>query len=84
MFRLVAVSLYSATLNEAARRPLKYLYSLPTENYTIDVSGYVNILRTIKRKVFITYHGLKELLLSILYNLARGCNVLLSASSIHK
>ncbi|KAH1024029.1 hypothetical protein HUJ05_003595 [Dendroctonus ponderosae] len=55
VFRVVAVSLYSATLNEAARKPLKYLYSLPTENYTIDVSRLITQINYLPNGI--TGHG---------------------------
>ncbi|XP_050307285.1 gustatory receptor for sugar taste 64f-like isoform X2 [Anthonomus grandis grandis] len=41
VFRFIAVSLYSATLNEASRKPLKYLYCLSTEHYSIDAAATV-------------------------------------------
>ncbi|KAL1491553.1 hypothetical protein ABEB36_012132 [Hypothenemus hampei] len=55
VFRVVAVSLYSATLNEAARKPLKFLYSLPTENYTIDVSRLITQINYLPNGI--TGHG---------------------------
>ncbi|XP_030761238.1 gustatory receptor for sugar taste 64e-like [Sitophilus oryzae] len=55
VFRVVAVSLYSATLNEAARKPLKYLYSLPTENYTTDVSRLITQINYLPNGI--TGHG---------------------------
>ncbi|XP_060517072.1 gustatory receptor for sugar taste 64f-like [Cylas formicarius] len=53
--RVAAVSLYSATLNEAARRPVEYLYSLPTENYTLDVSRLITQINYMQNGI--TGHG---------------------------
>ncbi|XP_066252161.1 uncharacterized protein [Euwallacea similis] len=55
VFRLVAVSLYSATLNEAARKPLKYLYSIPSDDYTIDVSRLITQINYLPNGI--TGHG---------------------------
>ncbi|XP_076270010.1 gustatory receptor for sugar taste 64e-like isoform X1 [Rhynchophorus ferrugineus] len=55
VFRVVAVSLYSATLNESARKPLKYLYSLPTESYTTDVSRLITQINYLPNGI--TGHG---------------------------
>ncbi|XP_030761275.1 gustatory receptor for sugar taste 64f-like [Sitophilus oryzae] len=55
VFRVIAVSLYSATLNEAARKPLKYLYALPTESYTTDVSRLITQINYLPNGI--TGHG---------------------------
>ncbi|CAG9768452.1 unnamed protein product [Ceutorhynchus assimilis] len=55
VFRVVAVSLYSATLNEAASKPLKHLYSLPTQCYTIDVSRLITQINYLPNGI--TGHG---------------------------
>ncbi|KAJ8940981.1 hypothetical protein NQ318_011714, partial [Aromia moschata] len=46
VLRLLVVSLYAAWLNDEAKKPLEYLYSVPTEHYCTEISRLIEQICT--------------------------------------
>ncbi|KAJ8977422.1 hypothetical protein NQ317_009675, partial [Molorchus minor] len=46
VFRLLVVSMYGAWLNDEAKKPLEYLYSVPSEHYCTEISRLIEEIYT--------------------------------------
>ncbi|KAJ8930487.1 hypothetical protein NQ314_016714 [Rhamnusium bicolor] len=46
VFRLLVVSMYGAWLNDEARKPLEFLYSVPSEHYCTEISRLIEQIYT--------------------------------------